>query len=129
MTARVVVVDDDKDMLTVMIRMLDMAGINAVPVNDVNALNEVLSGLPSAKVVILDVWHDGHDAFGTLDMLKKSFPQIKVLMMSGGGGPVSIETSVAMANISNPDGFLMKPFSKDQLVDALNDLLAPTGQR
>lgn len=125
MTARVVVVDDDKDMLTVMIRMLEISGIASVPVNDVNSLCDVLSGLPNAQVVILDVWHDGHDAFGTLDMLKQSHPQIKVLMMSGGGGPVSIETSVAMANISNPDGFLMKPFSKDQLVGALNELLAP----
>src|SRR6185436_14436048 len=64
--------------------------------------------------LILDIWLQGSelDGLGILEMVKKKYPHMPVVMISGHG---NIETAVAAIKMGAYD-FIEKPFKEDRLL-------------
>jgi DNA-binding NtrC family response regulator len=122
MTYTVLIVEDDAQMMSMMAEMLTRAGHNVVkqPI-----LGETLSSVdknPKIDVVLLDIWHDGQPAFDTLDQIKAMHPALKTLVISGGGGYLSTEVSIAIADLGQADAILLKPFTRSSLLSQVSKL-------
>jgi two-component system, NtrC family, nitrogen regulation response regulator NtrX len=88
----VVIVDDEKDIRTLLSTILEDEGYQVRTVADSDALFDILKGrLPS--VIILDIWlkKSQFDGIEILHKLVQYFPDIDVIMISGHG---NIETAV-----------------------------------
>lgn len=114
----VAVFDDDAQMLDLMLNMLKSGGVSAIGESDIGKLNAILGEHDSIGVLVVDVWHHNQAVFDVLEASAELFASKKLVVISG-GGPVSIEMSAAIAQFSRPDEFLSKPFTKQQLLDAV----------
>ena len=74
-------------------------------------------------VAIIDFWLYEKDAISILDDIKEKLPGLPVILISGGGHGIALEITVAAAGISGYSVFLQKPFSKSELLGAIESFL------
>ncbi len=71
------------------------------------------------ELVLLDIWMQGIDGIETLKEIKKSNPNIQVIMITGHG---RIDTAVTATKLGAFD-FIEKPLSIDRVIVAINNAL------
>jgi FixJ family two-component response regulator len=121
MPARIVIIDDDKDVRASILSLLGTYGYAALSFASLEAF---LAGHASAPtdLVLLDVNMPGRDGMAALKIIKQKFPQLPVIMVTGYG-------SVALAVKALKDGaadFIEKPLNDEQLHDAIQHALGST---
>ncbi|CAN5178271.1 hypothetical protein BH09BAC2_BH09BAC2_12120 [soil metagenome] len=113
---KVLIVEDDGEMCLLLNILLDD---NQLDLNHVKNIASAKSFLENEQpaVVILD--NKLPDGFGVdfINIIKKEYPAIKIIMISGLGAAKDL----ALEN--GADIFLEKPFSKEQLFKSVNSLL------
>jgi len=111
---RVLVVDDEEDFVEMLSLRLNEAGEK---VTSAFSGKECLEELEKAyiDVVILDIKMPGMDGIQTLKEIKKRFPLIEVIMLTGHG---TAETAVEGMKLGAFD-YLLKPADFDNLLDKL----------
>ena len=113
---RALLVDDEADFLKTLIKRLKKRKVNAEgAVNGEEALM-ILSRNP-VDVVVLDVRMPGMDGIEVLRKIKKGYPLIEVVMLTG---HASMEVAIEGMEIGAFD-YLMKPVDIDELVYKLQD--------
>lgn len=113
--SRILLVDDEKDFVEMLTLRLQEIGEEVL---------QAYSGLESLEklketeidVVILDVKMPGMDGIETLQEIKKRYPLVEVIMLTGHG---TIETAVQGMKLGAYD-FLIKPADFDELTTKLN---------
>ena len=113
--SRILLVDDEKDFVEMLTLRLQEIGEEVL---------QAYSGLESLEklketeidVVILDVKMPGMDGIETLQEIKKNYPLVEVIMLTGHG---TIETAVQGMKQGAYD-FLIKPADFDDLTAKLN---------
>ncbi len=120
MSRRILVVDDEESILRSLAGVLEDEGYDvALTRSGEEALEAVETEDPD--VVLLDVWLPGIDGIDTLRELRKRYPDLPVLMMSG---HANIETAVRATKLGAYD-FIEKPLNLDKiLLDIENALRA-----
>ncbi len=116
----VVIVDDEKDIRTLLSTILEDEGYDVRTAADSDALFDILKGrLPS--VILLDIWlkKSQFDGIEILHKLAQYFPDIDVIMISGHG---NIDTAVRSMQIG-AYSFLEKPIKSSHLLLILERLL------
>ena len=115
-TKKVLVVEDEGEMGLLLNLILSERNFELDYVSNLLAADEYLQK-QQPSVIILD--NKLPDGFGVdfISYLKKKYPSIKIIMISG----FSSARDVALEN--GADMFFEKPFSKDQLYDSINGLL------
>src|SRR5688572_18714660 len=81
--ARVLVIDDQEPIRRIVRRALEQAGHEIADAAD-GALGMQLLERESFDVVITDIFMPGQDGILTLRQIRKQFPAVKVVVMSGG---------------------------------------------
>ena len=129
---RVIVIDDEEDIRIVLKEILDRAGFEVeVAENAADGLDLLRDN--GADVVVTDIIMPGKDGVDTVYDIRMEFPNTKVIVISGGGNinprdyePTAIKTSayLASATAAGADMTLTKPFDRNEIVQALNDLVA-----
>ena len=119
MHKRVLVIDDEENIRTSISGSLGDEGFF------VQTAPSGAEGILSARsfrpdVVLLDVWMPGEDGLVVLEKLKRSDPELVVVVMSGHG---SVETAVRAIKLGAFD-FLEKPLHIDKLLLMLEHALA-----
>jgi len=120
MSVDILVVDDEADIRELVTGLLEDEGFSPrAAANSDQAFKAVKERLPA--LVILDVWLQGSllDGIEILAELKKSYPELPVVIISGHG---TIETAVAAIKKGAYD-FVEKPFNADRLILAVNRAL------
>jgi two-component system, OmpR family, response regulator len=115
-TDKVLIVEDEGEMCLLLNILLDREQVELNYAKDIVSAGEYLQKeLPS--FVILD--NKLPDGFGVdfISYLKRKYPSIKILMISGFGSA----RDVAMEN--GADAFLEKPFSRNQFYKSINRFL------
>lgn len=111
MKAKVLVVDDEVSIRQSLKGILQDEDCRvSVAASGEEALEEVRKDTPD--LVLLDIWMPGMDGLTVLSELKKSFPQLPVIIISGHG---NIETAVKATRMGAFD-FIEKPLSIDRVL-------------
>ena len=133
--ARLLLVDDERDVRASMARVLERAGF-AVRLAD--SAEQAIASLrvETVDLVITDVIMPRQNGVDLLRALKEEFPAIAVIAISGGGNfwpqgykPEAITTSayLAAASRAGADGVIAKPFEIAELLDVVRSVLAKRG--
>jgi two-component system, OmpR family, response regulator len=114
---KILIIEDEGDMCLLLNIMLDGKGMEVDHVKTLAAAEEYLQK-EQPSVVILD--NRLPDGFGIdfIPLLKKNFPQVKIIAISG--------VDVAAADVALENGadvFLEKPFTRGQLFEAITGLM------
>jgi len=119
MGKRILVVDDEESILFSIEGVLSDEGFDVICVKSgEEALSKIQESIPDA--VLLDIlMPEGMDGIETLVEIKKRYPFLPVIMMSGHG---TIETAVKATKLGAYD-FIEKPISLDKLILSLNNAI------
>jgi|SRR5215471_15802761 len=118
---RVLVVDDDAEMRTLLRRTLEFDGHQ---VTEQDRGTHVLQALREEPfdLIILDKEMPGVTGFDLLPLLRREFPDVPVLLVTAFGGR-RVESSAIRLGAAS---YLEKPFRLSQLREAVDDLLLGT---
>jgi CheY-like chemotaxis protein len=117
---RLLVVDDNEDMRQSMKRLLEHLGYEVrVASNGRHALE--MQREAASDVLISDIFMPDTDGLETIKQFREAFPGMKIIAMSGGGASLEADY-LSTASVVGADAILRKPFSKESLLKALEDL-------
>ncbi len=118
MSHTILIIDDEKDIRTALTGILEDEGYQVVSAESgVEGIDCARQELPD--LVLLDIWMPGMDGLETLETLKKQFPQVTVIMISGHG---TIETAVRATKLGAFD-FIEKPLSLEKVLISVANAL------
>jgi CheY-like chemotaxis protein len=126
--ARILIVDDDRDVRGLLRLILQIAGHQVLEAADgVEALCFLRS--VGVDLVFCDLFMDGKDGLQTIREARRDFPGVPVVAMSGGGlgGKVDL---LGIARLLGATLTLRKPFARQEALDAVEQALprgAPVG--
>jgi DNA-binding NtrC family response regulator len=113
---KVMLVDDEERFLSTTQKLLLKKGYEVFTANSgIEALEKLRNN--SIHVVILDVKMPGMDGVATLKEIKRLFPQVEVIMLTG---RATVESAVECLEFGATD-YLMKPCDIDDLLKAAED--------
>ncbi len=116
---RVLLVDDEEELVTALVERLGFRSIDAdYALGGLEALEKMKTG--KFDVVVLDLKLPGMDGVAVLKSIKKEYPQVPVLMITGHG-------SVADPVETRPEeayDFLPKPIDIEDLIDKMKEAVA-----
>ena len=119
--ARILIIDDEPQIRSMLKLMLERDGYEVVEASDGVAGIKVYRQNP-ADLIITDLIMPNKDGIGMIIDLKKEFPQVKIIAMSGGG-------------LNKPDGYLKgakklgaaytltKPIKREEMLRVVRDIL------
>ncbi len=116
-TKKVLIIEDEGDMCLLLNILLTGKDMELDHVKNLGLAEDYLKK-EEPSVVILD--NKLPDGFGVdfISFIKKNYPSIKIIMISGFDGSAK---DVALEN--GADVFLEKPFTKHQLFDSIKELI------
>lgn len=118
---RLLVVDDNEDMRQSMKRLLEHFGYQVeIAPNGARAFE--MQSKVGADVLITDIFMPDTDGLETIRNFRAAFPHVKIIAMSGGGASIREADYLSTASVAGADAVLRKPFSKESLLKALEDL-------
>ncbi|HPP95956.1 MAG TPA: response regulator, partial [Spirochaetota bacterium] len=109
--AKILIVDDEENIIKTMAPILEDEGHSVFSANSAEQCIDFLSR-NEIDLAIVDVWLPDLDGTALLAKIKKDFPEVAVIMISGHG---SIDIAVKSTRMGAFD-FLEKPPSLDRLV-------------
>jgi two-component system nitrogen regulation response regulator NtrX len=113
MSNDILIVDDESDIRELVSDILGDSGYaTRTAANSDAALKAIAERVPS--LLLLDIWLQGSelDGLGILELVKRKYPSLPVLMISGHG---NIETAVTSIKLGAYD-FIEKPFKEEKLI-------------
>ncbi|HYD67908.1 response regulator [Azospirillum sp.] len=119
--ATVLVIDDDDMVRTMLLRTLTRGGHTAVGARD--GIEGVARFRESpADLVITDIFMPNQEGLATIMELRRSFPAIRIIAISGGGARASLDV-LPVAEALGAQKTLRKPFTPAEVMDAVKDVL------
>jgi CheY-like chemotaxis protein len=121
MTGRVLIVDDDPEILTFLVTLLELEGLEpAVATSAQAALEQLQRGQPS--LVLLDIAMPGQDGIELCKALKKDprTREVPVFVISARPGREVVERALA----AGAEVFIRKPFENHELIERIRARLA-----
>ena len=115
--AKVLIVDDEAPFLDVVSKRLSMRNLTVFTADSGERALEVLAEEPMMDVVILDVKMPGMDGTETLVEIKKDYPLVEVIMLTG---HATVENAIEGMKKGAFD-YLMKPCDLDLLIKKVTD--------
>ena len=112
--AKVLIVDDEKDFVEMFSLRLKEGGEKVLTAHSGQACLEKLAQ-ENIDVVVLDIRMPGMDGLETLKEIKKRYPIVEVILLTGHG---AIETAVDGMKLGAYD-YLLKPADADEMAKKL----------
>ena len=119
--ANILIIDDDDALRRIMRRILERAGHEVREAAD-GELGLALHRERAADVVVTDLIMPQKEGIETIMELREGDPDVKILAVSG-GGVVDPEGPLTDARYLGADASLSKPFSVEDLQEAVSQLL------
>ena len=118
---RVLVVDDDENVRTVMRRQLEHAGFDVVAAASGNEAFALLRDDPAIRVVLLDMLMPGMDGWGVRreQMSDAALAQIPTIILTGAPLPTLVHDQLKAAD------YLLKPVGREHLISVVSNYCEP----
>ncbi|MET4082555.1 DNA-binding response OmpR family regulator [Pedobacter sp. UYP30] len=112
---RILIVDDDQDILDVLVMLMEMEGFSAIGILDASKFYKTLSGF-NPDLVMLDIMLGHVDGRDLCRMVKSNVltEKLPVIMVSAGHRETTANQHY------HPDGFIQKPFDIQLVVNTIN---------
>jgi len=121
--ARVLVIDDQDSIRRVVRRALEQDGHEVFDASDGELGMEILES-HSFDIVITDIFMPGQDGIVTLRQVRKRFPEVKVIVISGGDSTGMMDLRQD-AELLGAVTSLQKPFNAREIMDVVRSVLGP----
>ena len=118
---RILVVEDDVQVRRMVCKVLKNQGYDLAEAANGKEAFKLLSHEENIKIVVADIIMPEKDGLETIQELKRDYPDIKILAISG-GGKISAKNYLIIAQKVGADLILKKPFDKQELLDAVKKL-------
>ena len=118
MKKRILIVDDEESIRKSLVGALTDEGYEVFDAEDGKKALE-LTETTRPHLILLDIWMPQMDGMEVLRILKRDFPEVPVIMISGHG---TIETAVKAAKLGAYD-FVEKPLSLEKIIISLDHAL------
>ena len=119
--ACVVVIDDQEPIRRIVRRALEQAGHQVLDAEDGELGLQLLERHP-VDVVVSDIFMPGMDGIQMLRQIRKQFPAVKVIVMSGGDSSGMLDLR-RDAELLGAVKSLSKPFTTHEIVEIVNSML------
>jgi len=118
---KILIIDDDEQILPMLAHAMELAGYAAVTALDGREGQRLLEK-QHFDLVITDLIMPEREGMETITYIKKNFPAIKIIAISG-GGRIGPETYLPPALELGADRAFAKPFAIEDLTAAVRQLL------
>ena len=119
--SKILVVDDDEQLRTLLRRMLSAEGhVVTEASTGVEGIQKYRDDAPD--LIIIDMYMPEKEGLETIQELRGIDENVKILAVSGGGN-VGFTGVLSSANAFGAQRTLAKPFRREQLLEAVNDIL------
>ena len=118
---RILVIDDDDQMRVLLRQVMEWAGYEVTEAEDGREGMHKQRRQP-ADLVITDLIMPEQEGMETIRLLKKEFPQTRIIAISG-GGRIGPEAYLPAAQELGADRVFSKPFDVRELAGAVKELL------
>jgi two-component system cell cycle response regulator CpdR len=116
----ILVVDDDQHTLEAMRRVLDPSGYAvSFAFGGLDAINLLRRG--TIDLVITDILMPDGDGLDLISTLRRNFANVRIVAMSA-GGRINANDYLLIARGFGVDAVLRKPFTRDELLTAINTI-------
>ncbi len=123
--AKILVVDDDERIRALLLRMLERVGHEVALAADGDAAIAHYRQR-GADLVLADILMPGKDGIEMILELRREAPELKIIAMSG-GGRIGPGCYLGIAEKLGAARTLAKPFSRDEVIAAVEEVLASPG--
>lgn len=118
---RILIIDDDTQFRQMLRQTLERAGYEIVEAADGNKGIKLFRQSPT-DLVITDIIMPEKEGIETIVELKREFPDVKIIAISG-GGRIKAEGYLNSAKGLKVERTFEKPFDKEELLEAIQELL------
>ena len=115
----ILIVDDDASFLGYVTQFLRLREYVVSTLQSADQLLAVLAGGHPPSVILLDILFPGANGLDILAQLRKAYPSIPVIILSGVGHTKSVVEAIRMG----ASDYLTKPFEEQELELAIEDVL------
>lgn len=126
--ARILVVDDMPAVIALLRVALEDCGHTVAEASDGAACLDLVRR-EAFDLIVLDMMMPGLDGIETVKRLRAGEHDTPIIAMSGGTDEFPAAASLKMSEMYGADRLLFKPFDNDELIAAIDDLLAPESRR
>ena len=120
--ASILVIDDEDSLRDALRRNLQKAGYHVIEANEGRQGLQQLASFP-VNLVLIDIFMPGKEGLETIRELRRSYPNIPVIAMSGGGSKGMADV-LGVATLLGARRTLLKPFTGQELLEAVQHELA-----
>jgi DNA-binding NtrC family response regulator len=120
--ARILIIDDDEQMRLMLEQMLARAGHQVEPASNGQEGLALYRNSPT-DLIITDLIMPEKEGIETIIEIRREFPLAKIIAISG-GGRVGAMDFLPLARRLGAARTLAKPFEREQLVEAVTEVLA-----
>ncbi|MDH5561901.1 MAG: response regulator [Deltaproteobacteria bacterium] len=120
--AKILVIDDENIGRAIIKNILEKAGHEVQEANNGKTGAELYHQDP-ADIIITDIFMPEQDGIQTILRLKKEFPLIKIIAISGGGSMLQSSEYLQHAQDFGALKTFKKPVDPKELVDTINEIL------
>jgi CheY-like chemotaxis protein len=115
----ILVVDDENQIRRLVREALEQAGYDVTEARDgTEALRQCR--LAPADLVIMDILMPNQDGLETTIALRREFPDVKVIVITGGSDMIGILNFLDVAKMLGAHSTLQKPFEMKSLLDTVH---------
>jgi len=118
LSSRILIVDDSKFMRMLLADLLTRNGFEVLEAESGEQAVKVFLE-ESPDLVTLDILMPGRDGIETLQDLRAQSPEARVVMVTALG----MEDYIKRALDSGADGFILKPFSAEKVLETVQEVL------
>jgi CheY-like chemotaxis protein len=118
---RILIIDDDPRLREATRAVLELEGFEVTLAHDGSQAAGVYRLQPAA-VVLCDMYMPGKEGIETIEELRREFPGVKIIAISGGGSSGKTDV-LQLAQRLGAAGTLVKPFEKAALLAEIQRLL------
>ena len=120
--ARILVVDDEVELRTLLRKVLTRRGHDVIEAENGSMAISMVEQGEKLDLIITDIFMPDTDGIEVLRHLRAKFPELKIVVMSGGGNRVS-RGYLPAATALGADHVIEKPFDPSSVGDQIEDLL------
>ncbi len=119
--ARILVIDDDEQIRKTIHQVLELEGHEVVVASNGKEGIKLFKE-SGANLIITDIVMPEKEGLETITELRRDFPDVKILAISGGGRG-DPESYLTLAKVFGAVRTLTKPFQRAELLEAVNETL------